>query len=81
MASISTETRTPFTGLAEKVNDEVERLLGKPGSTSARVVRRWLSGEVAWPREHSRRALEALFGRSALDLGNRPCFVVTSSLG
>ncbi|MDT0444152.1 tetratricopeptide repeat protein [Streptomyces johnsoniae] len=58
-------------GLAESVNDATERLTGRRGSASARVVRRWLSGEVAWPRAHSRRALEEVFGWPAEKLGFR----------
>lgn len=57
--------------LAEAVNEATERLTGEPGNCSARLVGRWLKGEVDWPRTHSRLPLEAVFGRPAGELGFR----------
>lgn len=58
-------------GLATAVNDATERLTGLPGNCSARLVGRWLKGEVDRPRTHSRLPLEAVFGRPASELGFR----------
>lgn len=59
-------------GLAEAVNDAAEQLWGKPGSCSSRLVGYWLSGKTTWLRERSRLPLEAVFGRTAEELGFRP---------
>lgn len=59
-------------GLAEALNGATEQLTGVPGNCSARLVGRWLSGEVTWPRTHSRRPLEAVFGRPVSELGFMP---------
>jgi hypothetical protein len=36
-------------GLAEAVNEQAERLFGKYGNATGRLVRYWLSGSVRWP--------------------------------
>ncbi|MFI0736255.1 hypothetical protein ACH4S9_45890 [Streptomyces sp. NPDC021225] len=59
-------------GLAEAVNTAIEHFSGTPGKCAARHVRRWLSGQVGWPRDHTRFALETIFGRSAAALGFTP---------
>src|ERR1044072_1197233 len=55
--------------LAEGVNKAIERMTGKPGRISDRVVRRWLSGQTRWPHELQRRALAMTLGREAVELG------------
>jgi tetratricopeptide (TPR) repeat protein len=59
-------------GLADAVNNTAERITGEPGNCTARHVRRWLSGEITWPRKASRQPMEAVFGRLATELGFRP---------
>jgi tetratricopeptide (TPR) repeat protein len=59
-------------GLAEAINTAMEEATGIPGTSTARHVGRWLSGDVTWPRDRSRLGLETVFGRSAIDLGFRP---------
>jgi tetratricopeptide (TPR) repeat protein len=59
-------------GLAEAVNTAIEHFSGTPGKCAARHVRRWLSGQVTWPRDHTRLALATIFGRSAAELGFIP---------
>jgi tetratricopeptide (TPR) repeat protein len=58
-------------GLAKAVNDASEQRTGVPGDCTARHVRRWLKGEVAWPHTHSRLSLETVFERPASELGFR----------
>ncbi|MFJ3856151.1 XRE family transcriptional regulator [Streptomyces sp. NPDC090085] len=58
--------------LADLVNDEIANLTGKPGTVSDRVVRSWLTGTFRWPQERQRRAIEAVFGQTAEELGFAP---------
>lgn len=58
-------------GLAEAVNEAAEQATGAPGNCSARLVGYWLNGRVSWLRERSRVPLEAVFGRTAQELGFR----------
>lgn len=58
--------------LAEEVNQRAHVLFGKYGDTTARVVRRWLSGEVRWPTPYHLLPLEDIFGVPALRLGFVP---------
>jgi tetratricopeptide (TPR) repeat protein len=58
--------------LAGLVNAEIRRLTGHYGAVSDRTVRQWLSGAVRWPQERQRLALEAVFGRSCVELGFVP---------
>jgi hypothetical protein len=55
--------------LAVLVNDAMGQFAGKTGSITERTVRRWLSGEFAWPRGRSRLALETVTGLPAARLG------------
>lgn len=55
--------------LAELVNVEIHRLTGKEGRVCDRVVRQWVAARVTWPQERQRRALEAVFERSSVQLG------------
>lgn len=59
-------------GLAEAVNGATDKVTGTPGTSTARHVGRWLSGEVTWPRERSRLGLQAVFGRTVSALGFHP---------
>lgn len=58
--------------LAEDVCEMALRLGYQDVNCSARHVGRWLSGEVTWPWPRSRHSLEAVFGRSAEELGFVP---------
>ncbi len=58
--------------LAEAANRAVERLTGRTGSYDGSSVRSWKSGRVRWPNEFTRRALEAVTGMSATELGFVP---------
>ncbi|WP_242537151.1 XRE family transcriptional regulator [Streptomyces albidoflavus] len=58
--------------LADAVNEAIRDLTGALGSTSERSVFRWLAGDVRWPNERQRRALEAVTGRPPRDLGFVP---------
>ncbi|MGW6456295.1 hypothetical protein ACWF94_10275 [Streptomyces sp. NPDC055078] len=58
--------------LARRLNAHVEQLTGKPGNLTDRHIRNWLSGKTRWPQERLRRALEAEFEVTALDLGFVP---------
>ncbi|MFC8517486.1 XRE family transcriptional regulator [Streptomyces sp. NPDC057257] len=57
--------------LAEAVNDYL-RSLGREGTVSDRTVRHWLTGKTRWPHPRQREALEAVFGRTAGELGFTP---------
>ncbi|MCC3766883.1 helix-turn-helix transcriptional regulator [Streptomyces sp. UNOC14_S4] len=55
--------------------DEVNAFLisaGHPGTVSDRTVRQWLTGKTRWPHTRQRKALEAIFGCSAEELGFVP---------
>ncbi|MFI0780916.1 XRE family transcriptional regulator [Streptomyces sp. NPDC021212] len=58
--------------LAEALNKAIERMTGRPGRISDRVVRRWLSGQTRWPHELQRRALTMTLGREPVELGFVP---------
>ncbi|MFI8281249.1 hypothetical protein ACIGBH_41680 [Streptomyces sp. NPDC085929] len=58
--------------LAELVNDAMTDITGRRGTTGERHAFRWLSGESAWPQHRYRRALEAVTGLAAPDLGFVP---------
>ncbi|MFF0966117.1 hypothetical protein ACWDQO_07715 [Streptomyces sp. NPDC003703] len=58
--------------LAEAANRAVERLTGRTGSYDGSSVRAWKSGRVRWPNEFTRKALEAVTGMSATELGFVP---------
>ncbi|MEC4015074.1 XRE family transcriptional regulator [Streptomyces sp. H27-D2] len=66
------ERRLTQPELAELVNAEIRNLTGADGRVCDRVVRQWLAGKVNWPQERQRRALEAVFERSAVHLGFTP---------
>ncbi|MEU6236698.1 XRE family transcriptional regulator [Kitasatospora sp. NPDC047058] len=51
--------------------DETARDLGERARISVRQVRRWESGESAWPNRDARRVLEAMFDCLLEDLGFR----------
>ncbi|UBI37352.1 MULTISPECIES: XRE family transcriptional regulator [Streptomyces] len=57
--------------LADKLN-ELLTDFGYPGTVSDRTVRQWLTGKTRWPHPRQRRALEALFGCTAEELGFVP---------
>lgn len=71
LADALTEAGLTQTELAEAVNDYL-RSLGRDGTVSDRTVRHWLTGKTRWPHPRQREALEAVFGRSAGELGFRP---------
>ncbi|MEU9334009.1 hypothetical protein AB0D49_12745 [Streptomyces sp. NPDC048290] len=58
-------------GLATAVNQATERRTGALGNCTARLVGRWLNGEVDWPRTRGRESLEAVFGCPVDELGFR----------
>ncbi|MGO4418181.1 XRE family transcriptional regulator, partial [Streptomyces sp. MCAF7] len=58
--------------LARELNSALEQITGKPGRFDGRTVRDWKSGRVRWPNSATRVALEAVTGRSAVDLGFVP---------
>ncbi|MFF2405139.1 hypothetical protein [Streptomyces goshikiensis] len=58
--------------LAKRLNVQIERLTGRPGTLQVRHIRNWLGGNTRWPHERQRRALEAEFGVSAEELGFVP---------
>ncbi|MFD7415103.1 helix-turn-helix domain-containing protein [Kitasatospora purpeofusca] len=55
--------------LAHRVNLEIARLTGKPGTVSERTVYNWLTGKTSWPPVKHREALRAVFGCTGPDLG------------
>lgn len=59
-------TQTEF---AEAINQEITALTGRHGTVTDRVVRRWLTGYTTWPQERQRRALHAVSGLTAAELG------------
>ncbi|MFI6349124.1 XRE family transcriptional regulator [Streptomyces sp. NPDC050560] len=71
LADALTEAGLTQTELAEAVNDYL-RSVGRDGTVSDRTVRHWLTGKTRWPHPRQREALEAVFGRSAGELGFRP---------
>ncbi|MEV0850429.1 XRE family transcriptional regulator [Streptomyces sp. NPDC049954] len=71
LADALSEAGSTQTELAEAVNDYL-RSLGREGTVSDRTVRHWLTGKTRWPHPRQREALEAVFGRSAGELGFRP---------
>ncbi|MFF0386895.1 XRE family transcriptional regulator [Streptomyces sp. NPDC004286] len=58
--------------LADKVNETVERMRGRPSGFDGSSVRDWKSGRVTWPNSTTRAALEAVTGLSATRLGFVP---------
>ncbi|QNE76123.1 hypothetical protein F0344_17175 [Streptomyces finlayi] len=58
--------------LAQALNDEIGTLTGRPGTLQDRHVRNWLTGKTRWPQERQRRALEAVIGCTAQELGFIP---------
>nr|WP_202486202.1 helix-turn-helix transcriptional regulator [Streptomyces sp. SID4985] len=71
MADALSEAGLTQVELAEAVNDHL-RAHGHEGTVSDRTVRNWLTGKTRWPHPRQREALEAVFGRSAGELGFRP---------
>nr|WP_163015583.1 helix-turn-helix transcriptional regulator [Streptomyces sp. Tu 4128] len=57
--------------LADRVNAQVSSA-GYEGTVSDRTVRNWLTGRTRWPHPRQREALEAVFGRTAVELGFSP---------
>ncbi|MFI8350386.1 XRE family transcriptional regulator [Streptomyces sp. NPDC085596] len=57
---------------ADKVNEAVERLTGRPSGFDGSSVRDWKAGRVKWPNAATRQALEAVTGLSAIALGFVP---------
>ncbi|MFI1092715.1 XRE family transcriptional regulator [Streptomyces sp. NPDC020917] len=57
--------------LADAVNAHL-RAHGHEGTVSDRTVRHWLTGKSRWPHRRQRDALEAVFGRTAEELGFVP---------
>jgi len=58
--------------LTKLVNDAIGELTGKPGAVGDLTVYRWVRGEVRWPNERQRLALQHVTGRTAVQLGFRP---------
>ncbi|MFF1956440.1 XRE family transcriptional regulator [Streptomyces sp. NPDC058220] len=58
-------------GLADAVNAHL-RSLGHEGTVSDRTVRNWTTGKSRWPHPRQRDALEAVFGRTADEVGFSP---------
>ncbi|MBB5934877.1 XRE family transcriptional regulator [Streptomyces zagrosensis] len=58
--------------LARRLDDEIRRITGRDTQLTERQVRRWVRGEAKWPQELQRLALEAVFKRSAVELGFKP---------
>ncbi|MFJ9085460.1 XRE family transcriptional regulator [Streptomyces sp. NPDC102384] len=58
--------------LANAVNLALERLTGRIGKCDGRQVRDWRSGRVKWPNSATRKALEDVTGRHAMELGFMP---------
>ncbi|MFF5720618.1 XRE family transcriptional regulator [Streptomyces buecherae] len=58
--------------LADRLDDEIRRMTGRDAQLTNRQVRRWLNGEVGWPQEVQRMALEAVLKRPAVELGFKP---------
>ncbi|MER7044771.1 tetratricopeptide repeat protein [Streptomyces jumonjinensis] len=58
--------------LAQRLNDRIEGLTGRPGNLTDRHIRNWLTGKTRWPQKRQRVALEAEFQVSALELGFVP---------
>jgi tetratricopeptide (TPR) repeat protein len=58
--------------LAAQVNTVIADLTGSYGTVGERGVFRWLSGEVAWPNERQRVALQRITGLDPMQLGFRP---------
>ncbi|MEW2577333.1 Tat pathway signal protein [Streptomyces syringium] len=69
LADWMTERAMSETELADQLNRHVATLTGRPGTTTGRTVRRWLSGEVTWPQARQREALARLTGIPAGGLG------------
>ena len=72
LAALMAEYGLTRAGLADLVNDRIEENTGEPGEATERWVYYLLSGQILWPREAQRQALEEVFGVSALDLGFIP---------
>ncbi|MBZ2407372.1 helix-turn-helix transcriptional regulator [Streptomyces sp. L06] len=71
LAEALTEAGHTQEELAEAVNDYL-RALGREGTVSDRTVRNWLTGKTRWPHPRQREALEAVFSRTAEELGFTP---------
>ncbi|MFD4830159.1 hypothetical protein ACFWPV_09930 [Streptomyces uncialis] len=59
-------------GLAERVNEAIGELTGRPGGLDDSSVRGWRSGRVRWPNTVTRFALEKVTGLTAVALGFVP---------
>ncbi|MBA9055286.1 XRE family transcriptional regulator [Streptomyces murinus] len=57
--------------LGETVSDHL-RAHGHAGTVGDRTVRNWLTGKTRWPHSRQREALEAVFDRTAEELGFVP---------
>ncbi|MEV1025309.1 XRE family transcriptional regulator [Streptomyces sp. NPDC050264] len=66
------ERKYSANSLANEANSALERLTGRPGTYDGRQVREWRAGRVRWPNAATRRVLEDLSGRTAVDLGFVP---------
>jgi tetratricopeptide (TPR) repeat protein len=68
-----TEHKMTAGELAEAFNAEVAKVTGgRPGKADDRLVRKWLSGEVSWPKELTRIGLQRVTGRTPVELGFNP---------
>ncbi|QIB42676.1 Tat pathway signal protein [Streptomyces aureoverticillatus] len=72
LADWMTEHSMTAAALADQVNGQLATLTGRPGTTSDRTIRRWLSGEVRWPQANQREALVQLTGLPSRTLGFVP---------
>lgn len=62
--------------LADRLNQRIEDLTGKPGALSDRHIRHWLTGKTRWPQMRQRIVLEEEFGVSVEELGFSPRLAV-----
>jgi tetratricopeptide (TPR) repeat protein len=58
--------------LARRVNEELAKLTGRPGTVCERTVHNWVIGKTRWPQERIRIALTAVFGCPLSELGFAP---------
>ncbi|MFD4790201.1 XRE family transcriptional regulator [Streptomyces sp. NPDC058459] len=71
LADSLTEAGLTQVELGELVNEHL-RKRGREGTVGDRTVRNWLSGRTRWPHPRQREALEAVFDRTAEELGFVP---------
>lgn len=58
--------------LADRLNERLGALTGRPGKLTDRHVRNWLTGKTRWPQARQRVVLEEEFGTPAEELGFVP---------